>query len=91
MSFLMTRVSKSDNDNRGKMKRILRFVQFTLKEKRSFEATKLDEIFTWVDASYAVHYDMKRNTAGVMSMVLGVTHCSSSKKKLNKKGLHNQR
>ena len=53
--------------------------------KKSFGATNLDEIFTWVDASYAVHHDMKRQDGAVMSVVFGVTHCRSSKKMLNTK------
>ena len=46
---------------------------------------KLDEIFTWVDASYELHHDMKSQTEGVMYMGLGVTHCRPSNKKLNMK------
>ena len=45
----------------------------------SFGATNLDEIFTWVDESYGVHHDMKIQTRGDVSMVLGVSHCSSGK------------
>ena len=42
-------------------------------------------MFTWVDASYVVHHDMNSRTRGVMSIGLGVTHCRSSKQKLNTK------
>ena len=59
VSFLTMRVSESHVDEWEKLRGILRFVHCTLKEKRYFGATKLDNIFTWVDASYAVHYDMK--------------------------------
>ena len=45
----------------------------------------IDEIFTWVDASYAVHQYMKSHTGGVMSMGLGVTQCILIKKHLNTK------
>ena len=72
------------------MIRILRFVQCNLKGKRAFGAVNLDKIFTWADASYAVHHDMKSHTGGAISMVLGVTHCRSSKQKLNTENLHNQ-
>ena len=67
------------------MRRVLIFVHCTLKEKRAFGATNLNEIFTWVNASYAIHYDIRIHTGGAISMVLGVTHCRSSKQKLNKK------
>ena len=47
--------------------------------------TNLYKIFTWVDSSYAVHYVMKSQTGGAIYMGLGVTHCRSSKQKLNTK------
>jgi hypothetical protein len=40
---------------------------------------------TWVDASYAVHPDMKSHTGGVMSLGLGGFACKSTKQKLNTK------
>ena len=64
---------------------ILGFVHCILKEKKCFGATSLGEIFTWVDASYAVHHNMKIQNGVVISMGLGVTHCISSKQKLNTK------
>ena len=81
VGFLETRVLKSDVDDREKLRRILRFFHCNLKEKRCLGATSLDEIFTWVDASYLVHHVMKSQNGGVMSMGLGVTHCVLSKKK----------
>ena len=63
----------------------MRFVHCSLKEKRCFGVTKLNEIFVWVDASYAVHHDMKSHTGVVMSIVLGITHCILRKKILNTK------
>ena len=87
VGFLTTRVSKSDVDDWEKLRKILKFVYFTLKEKRCFGETSLDKIFTWVDSSYALHHDLKSQTRGVISMAFGVTHCRSSKKKLNKKSL----
>ena len=71
MSFLTTRISNSHDDNWGKLIKILRFVHCTLKGN-IFGATNLDEIFKWVDASYAVHHDMKSHTGGVIYMGLGV-------------------
>ena len=40
---------------------------------------------TWVDASYAVHKDMKRHTGGVISFGRGAIVSKSSKQKLNTK------
>ena len=53
--------------------------------KRVFEATNLNEIFTWVYESYEINNDMQIHKGGEMSMGLGVTHYRSSKQKLNKK------
>ena len=59
VDFLTTRASKSDVDDWEKLRRVLRFVHCTLEGKRAFGATNLNEIFTWVDASYAIHNDMQ--------------------------------
>ena len=42
-------------------------------------------MYTWVDASYAIHPDMKGHTEGIMSYVQGIIHTLSSKQKLNTK------
>ena len=72
--FLKTIVPKSNVDDWGKLRRMLRFVCCTIKGKRAFVATNLDKICIWVYLSYAVHTDMKIHTEGVMSIGLGVTH-----------------
>jgi hypothetical protein len=48
-------------------------------------ADDLNSIRTWVDASYAVHPDMKSHTGGVISMGTGGFMCKSTKQKLNTK------
>jgi hypothetical protein len=45
----------------------------------------MNRVRTWVDASNAVHPDMKSHTGGVMSFGLGGLLCMSSKQKLNTK------
>ena len=45
----------------------------------------LYELYTWVDADFAVHPNMQSQTGGVMSMGFGMVHCRSSKQKLNVK------
>ena len=58
----------------GKIERNIEVCALHPQRKKYFGATNLDKIFTWVDASYAVHYDMKIQTGYVISMVLGVTY-----------------
>ena len=48
-------------------------------------ADSLTQIRTWVDASYAVHPDMRSHTGGVISFGTGGIICKSSKQKLNTK------
>ena len=63
----------------GKIEKDLEVCSLHPQRKRCFGATKLDDIFTWVDASYVLHHDMKSHNGGMISMGLGVTHCRSSK------------
>ena len=51
----------------------------------TLEADRMDRLQTWVDASYAVHPDMKSRTGGIMSFVTGGFVPKSSKQKLNTK------
>ena len=51
----------------------------------AFGTTNIDEIFTWVDESYAVNHEMRIQTGDSMYMGLGVAHCGYSKKKFNTK------
>ena len=61
VGFLMTKLSKSDVDDWEKLRRVLIFIYCTLEEKRAFGATNLNEIFTWVDVSYAYGFQPKIN------------------------------
>ena len=47
----------------------------------------MKELFTWVDASFAVHPNMQSHTGGAMSMGYGMIHCRSIKQKLNTKSI----
>ena len=48
-------------------------------------ADSLFEMKKWVDASYAVHPDMKSYTGGCISFGIGVLLAMSAKQKLNTK------
>ena len=85
VSFLCTRVPKSDEDDWKKLRRVIDYVQATIDDVRIIGATSLSQIFTWIDAAYAVTADMKSQTGGSMSMGLGILHGKSSKQKLNVK------
>ena len=85
ISFLMRRVSKSDVDDWGKLKRVLAYLKNTIDDVRVIGATSLTQILTWIDASFAVHNDMKSHTRGCTSMGIGLVHQKSSTQKSNSK------
>ena len=85
ISFLCTRVGKSDVDDWKKLRRVIAYLKCTINDVRIIGASSLTEIFTWIDAAYAVNPDMKSQTGGTMSLGVGVLHAKSGKQKLNVK------
>lgn len=85
VDHLCTRVTKSDEDDWKKLRRIIAWIKCTIVDKRIIGATSFCDIFTWIDAECAVHDDMRCQTGGVISMGHGVLHCKSEKQKLNVK------
>ena len=85
VSFLMRRVSKSDKDDWTKLIRTLGFIKSTINEKRKIGVHSLTNLFTWVNASYAVHDNMRSHMGGIMSMGNGIIHGKSAMNKINTK------
>ena len=85
IGFLCTRVAKSDDDDWAKLRRVIAYIKCTIDDVRVIGASSLTNIYTWIDASYAVNPDMKSQTGGTMSLGTGVIHAKSSKQKLNVK------
>ena len=85
VSFLTTRVSKSDVDDWRKLERVLIWILNTINEKCVIGARSLKELFTWIDAAYSVHANMRGKTGGAISMGYGLLHGKSSKQKINVK------
>lgn len=85
VSYLMRRVSKSDEDDWQKLRRCLGFLKKTITDVRVIGAKSLSHLFTWIDASYAVHDNMRSHLGGIMSMGVGVMHAKSSMNKVNTK------
>ena len=78
-------MSKSDEDDWNKLKRVLGWIKSTIDDKRYIGAKNLAQLFTWIDASYAVHPDMRSQTGGAQSMGRGILHGSARKQKINAK------
>ena len=85
MSYLTTRVSKADEDDWKKLKRLLQYLRSTLKLKMTLSADSMSSVKWWVDASYGVHNDMRSHTGGCMMIGRGALFSKSSKQKLNSK------
>ena len=85
VAFLCTRVSKSTEQDWAKLRRVLQYVKGTIDMPRILGADDMTRLLTWVDASYAVHPDMRSHTGGCMSFGTGVLMPKSMKQKLNTK------
>jgi hypothetical protein len=85
ISFLCTRVAKCTQEDQCKLKRVLEYIKGSMDLEYTIGADNMGTLRTWVDASYAVHPDMKSHTGGVMSFGTGGFFCKSSKQKLNTK------
>ena len=83
--FLCTRVTKSTTEDQAKLLRILEYIKGSMDMEYIIGADDMGNLRTWVDASYAVHPDMRSHTGGVMSFGTGGVLCKSTKQKLNTK------
>ena len=79
VAYICTRVSKSTEDDWVKLRRLLGFIKHTINDIRIIGANSLQKIYTWVNASYDVHEDLKIHIGGAMSMGTGLLYQRSSK------------
>jgi hypothetical protein len=83
VAFLTTRVKKPDEDDWGKLKRLLKYLKGTKHMKLTLRVDNLGIMLWWVDASYNVHDDCRGHTGAMMSMGKGAPISFSRKQKLN--------
>jgi len=83
VAFLSTRVKGPDMDDWKKLARVMRYLRATIDMPLTLEANNLQVIKWWVDASFAVHHDLKSHTGGAMSLGKGVIYGKSTRQKLN--------
>jgi hypothetical protein len=83
VAFLCTRVKSCDIDDYKKLKRMIQFIRATKDDYLTLSANSLHNVRWWVDASYAVHPDMKSHTGGAMSLGRGCLYGTSRRQKLN--------
>jgi hypothetical protein len=85
IAFLCTRVQHPDVDDYKKLRRVVCYLRGTKELCLTLEADDLDAIKWWVDASFAVHQDMRSHTGGVLSLGKGAIYSTSTRQKLNTK------
>jgi hypothetical protein len=82
VSFLCTRLRKPDLDDYKKLARVMKYLQGTVDLPLILSSDGSGMLAWWVDASYAVHPDMKGHTGGVLSMGQGAVYSTSTRQKL---------
>ena len=85
VAFLCTRVKSPDVDDYKKLGRTMMYLRGTVDMPLTLEADNMSIIKWWVDASFAVHPDMRSHTGGVMTLGKGAVYGTSTRHKLNTK------
>jgi hypothetical protein len=78
-------VKEPNRDDYKKLGRVMKYPRRTLNMPLTLEADNPHIIIWWVDASYAVHPDMKSHTGGMMTFGKGVAYRTSTRQKINTK------
>ena len=85
LCFLTTRLCKPTEQDQSKLRCLLEYLNGTLDLILTIGTTDLSTMYTFIDAAYGVHQDMRSQTGGVTSFGHGGIVCRASKQKLNTK------
>ena len=85
LSYLCPKVTRPSTNNKEKLDCSLDFIQGTISDRRILGAMSLEEMITWIDASFAIHANERSHTGGTISFGICVIHAKSLKQKLNTK------
>lgn len=85
LAFLCRRVTKPTKQDERKLRRLLEYLRGTKNMSLRLGADSLNKFMTWVDASFAIHSDMRSHTGGVISFGHGGIICKSKKQNINTK------
>jgi hypothetical protein len=85
IAFLSTRVMKPTNGDWNKLINLLQFLQSTKGDVLRLSMENTSMIKWYLDASYAVHKDMKSQTGAIMTLGQGAIQAISRKQKVNNK------
>ena len=81
-SFLCTRVTRSTEQDRCKLDRVIRYLNTTKSQCIIFESTGSLQVRAYIDASHATHEDGKGHMGAVVSIGLGPVMTKSIKSKI---------
>ena len=82
ISFLCSRLNCLDEDDFKKLTRMIRYLRHTLYMCLVLGRDDSDSVRWWIDASYAVHPNMRGHTGATMSMGNGSIYSGSWKQKM---------
>ena len=83
VAFLTTRVKAPDQDNCKKLAQVIKCLRNEPHLALTLEADNMQVVKWWVDASFAVHKDMRSHAGGTMSLGKGSVYSTSTRQKLN--------
>jgi Reverse transcriptase (RNA-dependent DNA polymerase) len=83
VAFLCTRTQSTDTDDYNKLARVVRYLRRYPKLALTLEADDVWVVKWSIDASFAVHVDMRSHTGGCGSLGKGMFSTTSSKQKMN--------
>ena len=83
VAFLCTRVQEPDQDDYKKLARVMKYLRGSSDLVLTLEANNMNIVKWWVDASFAVHPDMRSHTGAMMTMGGGAIYASSTLQKIN--------
>ena len=82
IAFLCSRLNNPDEDDYKKLTRLVRYLRGTKDLILTLRANNDGIVRWWIDASYAVHEDMKGHTGATLLLGKGGIYCGSWKQKL---------
>ena len=83
VAFLCTRVKGPDMDDYKKLARVMKYLRGTTTMPLTLQADNMHVMKWWVDASFAVHPDMKSHTGGTLTFGRGTVYGTSTRQKIN--------
>ena len=82
---MTTRVKAPDDDDWGKLCRVIKYLKCTKHLKLTLTVPSLSMTQWWVDASYLTHDDCRGHTGGMMTLGVGAIISFSRKQRINVK------